>query len=62
MDRIKVCSNKKFLNTAENLEKKLNQNMEKYQNEMSFDNTEASLVWIVRGCIDYFDKLESDFG
>lgn len=61
MDRIKVCSNKKFLNTAENLEKKLNQNMEKYQNEMSFDNTEASLVWIVRGCIDYFDKLESDF-
>jgi len=61
VDSIRVVSDEKFLSTAENLKKKLEQNIEKYQNEITFNNTEASLVWIIRGCIEYFDKLESDF-
>lgn len=49
------------MSTAENLKNKLDQNIEKYQNEITFKNTEALLVWIIRGCIDYFDNLKSDF-
>lgn len=43
------------------LQEKLDLNVKKYQNEKTFFNTEASLVNIIRGEINYFWNLSKDF-
>ncbi|MDO5294125.1 MAG: hypothetical protein Q4F05_15400 [bacterium] len=61
MNEIRFESTAKFSDTAETLKNKLNKSIEKYQDECTFDNSEASLVWIIRGGIEYFDCIDSDF-
>jgi len=61
MNVIPVSTMKECTITSEKLKDKLENCIQKYQNEMTFHNTEASLSWIIRGCIDYFDKLDTHF-
>ncbi|WP_159633210.1 hypothetical protein [Erysipelothrix anatis] len=35
--------------------------VQSHPREFEFQNTEAALTWVVRGALDYFDKLDSDF-
>ncbi|MES5896859.1 hypothetical protein [Bacillus cereus group sp. RP43] len=61
MEPIIVKLSTEFNTTAKDLKDKFNEYQEKHQTETTFHNSEASLVWIIRGCIDYFDQLDNGF-
>lgn len=51
----------KFSGTAKELKEKFKEKVDIYQTPTTFSNTEAPLLWIIRGSIEYFDKLDNDF-
>lgn len=61
MENIKLNSSKKFSSTAKKLKETFEKNIDIYHNPTSYSNTEASLVWIISGEIEYFDKLDTEF-
>lgn len=61
MKSIELTSELIFDGDVSELKKEFNQTIESYPVECKFVNTEAALTWIVRGGIDYFDKLDSNF-
>lgn len=61
MSNIKVLSSNEFSGTSKELKDKLNEKKERYQNLNTYYNTEASLLGIIRGSIDYFDNLDDGF-
>ncbi|MGF2054037.1 hypothetical protein [Vagococcus fluvialis] len=61
MERILFETNSIFLGTEKELKKLLDSNIEKFTNEETYANTQASLVWIIRGCIQYFNFLDNNF-
>lgn len=61
MEPISLKNIRLFKNDAKILHEILESCRERFQNEKTFYNTEASVLWIIRGCIDYFDRLDSDF-
>lgn len=61
MNNIKLVSQSQFYSTPEELKEKLEEKINIYHSETTYSNSEASLSWIIRGCIDYFDKLDTDF-
>ena len=50
-----------FYGTVKELKKKFEEKIEVYQTPTTYSNAEASLLWIIRGSIEYFDKLDIDF-
>lgn len=61
MEPIIVKLSTEFNTTAKDLKDKLNEYQEKHQTETTFHNSEDPLVWIIRGCIDYFAQLDNGF-
>lgn len=61
MEPICLTTSQQFTNTVEQLKKDLNFIVKERMEEVHFANTEGSLTWIIRGCIDYFANLNSDF-
>ncbi|OTN89095.1 hypothetical protein A5819_001587 [Enterococcus sp. 7E2_DIV0204] len=61
MNNIILHSSKQFSFTSKELKGKLEKKRERHQTATTYSNTEASLLWIIRGGIDYFDKLNNDF-
>lgn len=61
MENIKLDSSKKFSGTAKELKEKFEKKIEIYHTSTAYSNTEASLLWIIRGGIEYFDKLDTNF-
>lgn len=61
MNSIKLLSSNEFSGTSKELQDKLNEKIERCQNLTTYANTEASLVGIIRGSIDYFDNLDDGF-
>ncbi|PEM83673.1 hypothetical protein CN639_21495 [Bacillus toyonensis] len=61
METIIVKASTEFNTTAEELKDKFSEYQENHQNETTYHNSEASPAWIIRGCIDYFDKLDNVF-
>ena len=61
MEKIKLNSSKKFSGTAKELKEKLEEKIDIYQTPTTYSNTEAPLLWIIRGSIKYFDKLDTEF-
>lgn len=61
MKIIKVSTMSECTITPEKLLHKLDDIIMKFQNESTFYHTEASLIWIIRGGINYFDKLDTHF-
>lgn len=61
METIIVKASTEFNITAEELKNKFSEYQENHQNETTYHNSEASPAWIIRGCIDYFDKLDNVF-
>lgn len=59
--KITFKAQNKFTGTADDLKEQLEKKIEFHKNESTFSNSEASFLWIIRGCIDYFDKLDSSF-
>ncbi|MGJ3587096.1 hypothetical protein ACR9EG_10500 [Lactococcus lactis] len=60
-NEIIVQSKNIFSSKAEELQTRLNKLSELKMTEKTYLNTEASMIWIIRGCIGYFDKLDSNF-
>ncbi len=58
---IKFSTNKSFNDDIKILHENLNSNIEKFKTESTFSNTEGALIWILRGCIDYFNQLDNTF-
>lgn len=56
-----LTSTRQFSSTAEELKNNLEEILQSNQSPKTYANTIASLIWIIRGCIDYFDKLDSSF-
>ncbi|MCG5102542.1 hypothetical protein [Oceanobacillus alkalisoli] len=61
MNNIKLLSPQQFSGTAEELKDNLEEKLLLYHSPTTYANTEASLLWIIRGCIDYFDTLDPSF-
>ncbi|MFS1133373.1 hypothetical protein [Enterococcus hirae] len=61
MNDLKIEAPKVFCSTAEILKENFRKSFLKQQSPTTYSNTEASLYWIIRGCIDYFDRLNSRF-
>lgn len=61
INKIIVQSNNLFSYKSEELQERLNELSILKRTEKSYINSEASMIWIIRGCIDYFDKLDSNF-
>ncbi|MGF2618662.1 hypothetical protein [Bacillus cereus] len=61
MKPIIVKASTEFNTTAEELKEKFNEYQKNHQTEDAFYNSEASLVWIIRVGIDYFDQLDNVF-
>lgn len=61
MNSIKLLSSNEFSGTSKELQDKLNEKIERCQNLTTYANTEASLVWIIRGSIEYFYNLDDGF-
>ncbi|AGG05627.1 MULTISPECIES: hypothetical protein [Bacillus cereus group] len=61
MEPIIVKLSTEFNTTAKDLKDKFSEYQENHQTETTFHNSEAPLVWIIRGCIDYFDQLDNGF-
>ena len=58
---MKFSTNKSFNDDIKVLHENLNSNIEKFKTESTFSNTEGALIWILRGCIDYFNQLDNTF-
>lgn len=54
------CSNT-FHGSSDELIKNLERLIENKRNEKTFLNSEASMFWIMKGCIKYFNELGSNF-
>lgn len=61
MRPIIVKASTEFNTTAGELKDKFNEYQKNHQNEETFYNSEASLAWIIRVGIDYFDQLDNVF-
>lgn len=61
MYNIKSVSPGQFSGTAEELKSNLEETLQSNESSTAYANTIASLIWIIHGCIDYFDKLDSSF-
>lgn len=61
MYNIKLVSPRQFSGTAEKLKNNLEEMLQSNQSPTTYANTVASLIWIIRGCIDYFAKLDPFF-
>lgn len=61
MNNIKLISSKPFSVTSKVLKEKLEEKIKIHKTPTTYDNTEASLLWIIRGGIDYFDGLNDKF-
>lgn len=61
MNEMSLNSLIQFSSTFEELENKFEEVLEAYQTPMSYANTQASLFWIIRGSIKYFNQLDEDF-
>lgn len=61
MESIELTTEFVFDGNITELRKDFNKIIESHPREHRFVNTEAALSWIVRGCLDYFDKLDSSF-
>lgn len=61
MEKIKLNSPIQFSGTAKELKEKFEEKVDIYQTPTTYFNTEAPLLWIIRGSIKYFDKLDTDF-
>ncbi|MCL9638848.1 hypothetical protein ABUK63_03450 [Lactococcus lactis] len=59
MDKIILSATEKFTKTIEELKSDFENLIE--SKELFFANTEASISWIIRGGLDYFANLDSDF-
>ena len=57
MNAIKLESSEKFKGNIETLRQKFEEFVTMHQNETNYSNTEGSLTWIIRGSIDFFNKL-----
>lgn len=58
---MELKTNKIFNRDIDEMKEILDGNVEKFQGELTYYNTEASLIWIIRGCIDYFYNIEDNF-
>jgi hypothetical protein len=58
---LELKTDKIFNQDINEMKKILDDNVQKFQNELTFYNSEASLIWIIRGCIDYFYNIEDNF-
>lgn len=56
-----MTSSRQFTSTAKELNKNLDKIIESNEGPTTYANTLASLIRILRGCIDYFDKLDHSF-
>lgn len=61
MDRIILKVEKHFEGSVRELSDFFESKVIGHNREIRFANSEASILWIIRGCIGYFDKLSSDF-
>ncbi|EGO8535556.1 TPA: hypothetical protein IUV24_003232, partial [Enterococcus faecalis] len=61
MDNIKLLSSNLFSSTSEVLKDRLEEKVKIHKTPTTYANTEASLLWIIRGGIDYFDSLNDKF-
>ena len=61
MEPIKLTTDYVFEGNVSDLIKDFDEIVQSHPGEFKFSNTEAALSWIVRGGLDYFDKLDSDF-
>lgn len=61
MNDLKIKAPRLFSSTAEMLKDKFEKRILEQQSPTTYSNTESSLCWIIRGCIDYFDKLNTKF-
>lgn len=61
MEKIKLNSSKRFSGTVKELKEKFEEKVNIYQTPTAYSNTEAPLLWIIRGSIKYFDKLDTEF-
>lgn len=61
MEKIKLNSSKRFSGTVKELKEKFEEKVNIYQTPATYSNTEAPLLWIIRGSIKYFDKLDTEF-
>ncbi|MGG1149696.1 hypothetical protein [Bacillus wiedmannii] len=61
IELIIVKPSTEFNATVKDLKDRFNEYQEKHQTETTFHNSEASLAWIMKGYIDYFDQLDSGF-
>lgn len=61
MEKIKLNTTMQFSGTAEELKKKFEEKIEVYQTTTTHSNTEAALIWIIRGSLEYFDDLSANF-
>ncbi|EOH59640.1 hypothetical protein [Enterococcus mundtii] len=58
---MELKTDKIFNQDINEMKRILDDNVQKFQNELTFYNSEASLIWIIRGCIDYFYNIEESF-
>lgn len=61
MEKIKLNSLMQYYSTAKELKVKFEEMVDIHQTPTTYSNTEAPLLWIIRGSIKYFDKLDTDF-
>ena len=61
MRRLTLESVREFTGTSEELMTIFDNIIESNQNPTTFFNTEGALTWIIRGSIEYFDKLSPNF-
>lgn len=61
MDAIGLRTQKKFTEDIEILKDNFEEFINVHQNTTNYANTEGAIVWIIRGCIDYFFELETHF-
>lgn len=61
MGKIQLNSPMQFSGTVKKLKEKFEEKVDIYQTSTTFYNTEALLLWIIRGSIKYFDELDTEF-
>ncbi len=61
LNRIILKADKKFHGSVKELKDLFERQVEDPNREIRFANSEASILWIIRGCINYFDTLPPDF-
>lgn len=61
MESIELTTEFVFDDNVSDLVKDFDEIVQSHPGEFKFSNTEAALSWILRGGLNYFDKLDSDF-